>query len=94
MPQPRLTEVKLDGCTLVTKAIRLRQRFRRQYPGEKPEQIWKRVYLEAILGYASMDRERQRAKRLLLREWVRGRGSQPQTRTAITMREIRSPNLD
>lgn len=61
------------GIDSVTKAIRLRQRFKRQYPGEKPEQIWKRVYPEAIPGYATMDRERQKAERLLLRERVRSR---------------------
>jgi hypothetical protein len=55
------------GIDSVTKAIRLRQKFRRQYPGEKPEHIWKRIYPEAIPGYASMDRERQKAERLLLR---------------------------
>lgn len=64
------------GIDSVTKAIRLRQRFRQQYPGEKPEQIWRRIYPEAIPGYASMDRERQKAERLLLRERVRGRRNQ------------------
>jgi hypothetical protein len=64
------------GIDSVTKAIRLRQRVRQQYPGEKPEQIWKRIYPEAIPGYASMDRERQKAERLLLRERVRSRLSQ------------------
>jgi hypothetical protein len=64
------------GLDSVTKAIRLRQRFRRQYPGEKPEQIWKRVYPEAISGYAGMDRERQKAERLLLRDRVRSRRNQ------------------
>jgi hypothetical protein len=63
------------GIDSVTKAIRLRNRFRRQYAGEKPEQIWKRVYPEALPGYASMDPERQRAERLLLRERVRSRRS-------------------
>jgi hypothetical protein len=61
------------GLDSVTKAIRLRQRLRRQYPGEKPEQIWQRIYLEAIPAYASMERERQKAERLLLRERVRSR---------------------
>jgi hypothetical protein len=64
------------GLDSVTKAIRLRQRFRRQYPGVKPEQIWKRVYPEAIPGYVSMDRDRQKAERLLLRERVRSRRNQ------------------
>jgi hypothetical protein len=36
----------------------LRNKLRRQYPNEKPEQIWKRIYAEAIPGYAAMDRDR------------------------------------
>jgi hypothetical protein len=54
----------------------LRQRFRRQYPHETPAQLWARVYPEAIPGYADMDRERQKAERVLLRERVRSRGNQ------------------
>ena len=64
------------GLDSVTKAVRLLRQFRRQYPHEKPAQRWARVYPEAIPGYASMDRERQKAERLLLRERVRGRGKQ------------------
>jgi hypothetical protein len=59
------------GLDSVTKAMRLLKEFRRQYPNEKPEPIWRRVYPEAIPGYASMDRERKKAERLLLRERVR-----------------------
>jgi hypothetical protein len=69
-PKPKRGRPGLDS---VTKAIQLRKRFRRQYPGEKPEQIWKRIYPEAVPGYASMDRERQKAERILLRERVRSR---------------------
>jgi len=36
------------GIDSVTKAIRLRRRFKGQYPGEKPELIWKRIYPETI----------------------------------------------
>ena len=64
------------GIAGVTKAISLLKRFRRQYPNDKPEQIWKRVYTEAIPRYASMEREHQRAERLLLRERVRSRKNQ------------------
>jgi len=71
------------GIDSVTKAIRLRQKLRQQYPGEKPEQIWKRVYSEAIPGYASMEPERQKAERLLLRERVRSR--------TIRQRQCHSP---
>jgi hypothetical protein len=68
------------GIDSVTKAIRLRQRFKRQHPGEKPEQIWKRVYPDAIPGYLTMDLDRQKAERMLLRERVRGRWSQDRRR--------------
>ena len=64
------------GLDSVTKAVRLLRQFRRQYPHEKPAQLWARVYPEAIPGYADMDRERQKAERLLLRERVRSRGKQ------------------
>jgi hypothetical protein len=68
------------GIDSVTIAIRLRNRFRRQYPGEKPEQIWKKVYPKAIPGYARMDRERQKAEQLLLRERVYSRKLQQRRR--------------
>jgi hypothetical protein len=64
------------GLPSVSKAILLVKRFRHQYPNEKPELIWKRVYRKAIPGYVDMDRERQKAERLLLRERVRSRGKQ------------------
>jgi hypothetical protein len=64
------------GLDSVTKATRLLKQFRRQCPHEKPAQLWARIYPEAITGYASMDPERQKAERLLLRERVRSRGKQ------------------
>lgn len=64
------------GLPSVSKAILLVKRFRHQYPLERPDQIWKRVYPEAIPGYDSMDQDRQKAERLLLRERVRSRGKQ------------------
>jgi hypothetical protein len=69
------------GIPSVTTAILLLRNLRRQYPSEKPEQIWKRIYPEAIPEYASMDRERQKAERLLLRERVRSRVSQRSPRS-------------
>ena len=48
------------GIDSVTKAIRLLRQVRRQHPNEKPAQLWARVYPEAMPGYASMDRERQK----------------------------------
>jgi hypothetical protein len=61
------------GIDSVTKAIRLLNLLRRQHAAEKPELIWKRIYPEAIPGYEGMDRERQKAERLLLRERVHSR---------------------
>jgi hypothetical protein len=61
------------GLASVSKAIILRAKLRRQYPNEKPQNIWKRIYPEAIPGYASMDKQRQQAERLLLRERIRCR---------------------
>jgi hypothetical protein len=67
------------GIPGVTKAIVMLKKFKRQYSREKPEQIWRRIYPEAIPGYASMDREQQKAERLLLRERVRSRRQRQQT---------------
>ena len=67
------TETWTGGIPGVSKAVLLLSKFRRQYPNEKPEQIWKKIYPEAIPGYASIDRERQKAEQLLLRERVRSR---------------------
>src|SRR5882724_1896536 len=39
------------GLGSVTVAIQLLNRFKRQHPEEKPEQIWKRIYPEAISKY-------------------------------------------
>jgi len=70
------------GIASVTKAILLLKKFKHQYPTEKPEQIWKRIYPEAIPGYTSMDPERQKAERLLLRDRVRNRGNQHRGRVS------------
>jgi hypothetical protein len=64
------------GLPSVSKASLLLRKFRRQYPHDKPAELWARIYPEAITGYASMDRERQKAERLLLRERVRSRRNQ------------------
>ncbi len=64
------------GLLSVSKAILLLRKFRRQYPNEKPEQIWARIYPDVIPGYPTMDRELQKAERLLLRERVHSRRNQ------------------
>jgi cation transport regulator ChaB len=68
------------GLPSVSQAILLLRKFRRQYPHDKPAQLWARIYPEAITGYAGMDRERQKAERLLLRERVRSRRKRQQNR--------------
>jgi len=61
------------GLATVNKAIMLRKKLRRQYANEKPKEIWKRIYPEAIPGYASMDWKRRKAERFLLWKQVRNR---------------------
>jgi hypothetical protein len=61
------------GLGSVTVAIRLLNRFKRQHPEEKPEQIWKRIYPAAIPGYDAMSELEQNDARHVLRERVRWR---------------------
>ena len=42
------------GDPTVTKAIRLLRKFRRQYPKEHGERIWRRIYPLAITNYTGM----------------------------------------
>jgi hypothetical protein len=46
-------------------------KFRRLHPSDAQEQIWRQIYPKAIPGYATMDRECQKAERILLRKRVR-----------------------
>jgi hypothetical protein len=61
------------GIQSVTQAIRLIGKFRRQYRGERAEQIWSRVYPLAIPNYATMSELEQSEARQQLRERVRWR---------------------
>jgi len=61
------------GRPEVTLAIRLMAKFRRQFPGERAEQIWRRVYPVAIPNYATMTELEQSDARQALRERVRWR---------------------
>jgi hypothetical protein len=70
---PRPRRRGRPGIDSVTKAIQLRAKLRRQYPGERPEQIWRRIYPEAISGYAGMSTVDQKNARQVLRERVRWR---------------------
>jgi len=68
------------GLPGVSRAILLLRKFRNQYPEEKPETLWARIYPEVIPGFASMDRARQRVERWLLRERVHSRKLQQRRR--------------
>jgi hypothetical protein len=61
------------GDPTVTKAIRLLRKFRRQYPNEHGEKIWRRIYPQVIPNYNSMTALEQGDARQQLRERVRWR---------------------
>ncbi len=61
------------GYDSVTNAIRLRKEYARQYPGERPQLIWSRVYPEAIPAYSALNETEQKDARADLREHVRDR---------------------
>jgi hypothetical protein len=65
----------------VTQAIRLKAKFRRLYPEERADQIWKRIYSVVIVGYEAMNEVEQKNASEQLRERVRWRlrrNGQPQ----------------
>jgi hypothetical protein len=66
--QPKRKRGRPGTVSVSSKAITLLKKVRRQCSNDKPEQIW--IYPEAIPGYANMDRERQKAEQLLLRDRV------------------------
>jgi hypothetical protein len=55
---------------MVTRALKLFQKFRRQFPEDKPRALWRRVYSLAIPGYDGMPELEQRTAREHLRERV------------------------
>jgi hypothetical protein len=57
----------------VTQAIRLLQRFKREFPNERPAEHWARMYPLVIAGYGGMNPVEQRDARERLRERVRWR---------------------
>ena len=61
------------GIPSVTVAIRLLQQFRRQYPRERGEEIWRRIYPKAIPRFDAMTEAAQNDARHVLRERVRWR---------------------
>jgi len=58
------------GRNDVTQAIRLKAKFRRLYPNERPDQIWKRIYPQVIPNYEAMNLVEQKDARERLRERV------------------------
>jgi hypothetical protein len=61
------------GMPAVTAAVRLLHQLKRQYPHERPAELWKRVYPAAINGYESMSPIEKKTAREVLRERVRWR---------------------
>jgi hypothetical protein len=60
-PKPRRRGRPRDRT--ITSAMMLLGRFRRKYPQERPRDIWNRVCLELIPGYAALPEVDQRAAR-------------------------------
>jgi hypothetical protein len=71
LPKPRRR--RRPGRKDVTQAIRLKAKFRRLYPEERPEQWWKCIYPLVIPGYEEMSAVQQRDARERLRARVRWR---------------------
>jgi len=55
---------------VITDAIMLHAKFRRQFPADQPRSIWARVYPLAIPGYDAMPEVEQRTAREKLRERI------------------------
>jgi len=80
--QPPRQKRGRPGLDSVTAAIRLRRTFGKQRPGERPAQIWQRIYPEAIPGYAGMSAVQQGGAHEQLRERVRWRQRRRRPRSA------------
>jgi hypothetical protein len=61
------------GILSVTKAIALKKKFRREHPGETPEQLWRWIYPEAIPNYDAMSEVQKHDARAELRARVKDR---------------------
>lgn len=78
----------------VTQAIRLKAKFRRLYPEERPDQIWKRIYPLVISGYDAMSEVEQQDAPERLRERVRWRLRRRRYKGSSPANELRSyPDL-
>jgi hypothetical protein len=64
----------------VTQATQLFRRLSQQYPDDKPEQIWGRIYPKAIPNYPALGKDDRIAQQLLLRNRVRSRRNQRRRR--------------
>jgi ribosomal protein L20 len=70
---PRARRRGRPGIPSVTKALALLKKYRRKHPGDKPANIWKRVYPETIPNHAGMNDHQRRHAQEVLRERVRWR---------------------
>jgi hypothetical protein len=61
------------GIPSVTKAIALLKKYRREHRGEKPEQLWRRIYPAAISNYDAMSEVQKRDARAELIARVKDR---------------------
>jgi hypothetical protein len=68
------------GIASVTSAMMLLKKLQREHPEQERKQLWPQVYRRVIPNYATLPREQQRAKELLLREQVRSRRNQQRKR--------------
>ena len=64
------------GDPIVTKAMLLIRKLRRNHPEQTPQQHWQQVYRQVIPNYQNLSREQQRGQETLLREQVRSRRNQ------------------
>jgi hypothetical protein len=80
------------GRADVSAAIRLRSRFRRQYPNERWVQIWERMYPLVIPNYATMSEMEQSDARQQLRERVRWRATKRKRRSKINGGRLIEPS--
>jgi hypothetical protein len=58
---------------IISRGMGLLAKFRRKYPEEKPRQVWKRICLILIPGYAALSEVEQRAVREDLQARVKSR---------------------
>ena len=90
---PRPSRRGRPGFDSVTRAIALLKRFRRQHPGEKPEERWRSICLEVIPNYAGMTKLQQGDARVKLIARVKDRIKKRKRRARRSARGIRPAEI-